>query len=170
MNKFVIAILMFFVFTSAYSQKLDSSLRQIKDKSFSFDILLGFSTPPVAMDYLQFDAGYYIARNSELGISFGREDSPSGNGEDFVMYGIYFSQHFGDEFQAGLRMEFPGEYSPANINTYSELYVGKDFLITSQFSIRLNIFWSYMSDVILGLNGNLKYSKVGFQAGVNYLF
>jgi hypothetical protein len=49
--------LLFTLITTLYSQQQDSSLKQIKDKSLSFDILFGISTYSATMDYLRFDAG-----------------------------------------------------------------------------------------------------------------
>ncbi len=149
-------------------QSIKLNLTAPYKKTFTFSILLGVTADPVAMDYLQFDAGYLILKNSELGISVGKEDSPSGY--DFVMIGGYFTQHFGQGIHTGLRVGLPGEYSPSDINTYNEFYLGDDFPITDKFNLRIRISYSYLSKVILGLNGDFKDKRIGFQAGFNYLF
>ncbi|MCI0474067.1 MAG: hypothetical protein L0Y76_10845 [Ignavibacteria bacterium] len=156
--------LLFTLITASYPQQQDSSLKQIKDKELSFDILLGISTYTSTMNYLQFDAGYYIFRNSELGISVGK-DYPYE-----IMYGFYFSQHYDEEVQTGLRVEFIGEDESESQLIYTEIFIGRDFLITNRFSLRMNIFYSFVSEVPLGLNGHFGVKKLGFQAGVSYLF
>jgi hypothetical protein len=99
-----------------------------------------------------------------LGISIGR-DYPID-----IMYGFYFSQHYDEEVQTGFRIDFIGEPESDRGIINTELFVGRDFLITNRFSLRMNIFYSFSSEVPFGLNGQFGAKRLGFQAGFNYLF
>lgn len=172
-KKIVLSIIMsLIIVTIVYSQSIDSNLKlnsiASSKRTLTFSVLQGVTSDPVAMDYMQFDVGYFIFKNSELGISVGKEDSPSGN--DFVMIGVYYTHYIEESFHAGFRVELPGEYSPSDINTYNEIFLGNNFPITNNFNLRMRISYSYLSKTFLGLNWESQIKKLGFQAGFNYLF
>jgi len=172
-KKIILVIVMVLIgVTTAYSQITNSSLRintKIKlRKTLSLSMLQGVTIgQDIAMDYLQFDLGYFILKNSELGIYFGKEDSQIGN--ESVMIGGYYSHHFDDAPHIGLRIGLPNNL-PSDLNTYNEFYIGYDFTITDKFNLRTRISYSYLSKVFLGLNGDFKNKKFGFLLGFNYLF
>lgn len=172
-KKIILAIMIVLIgVTTVYSQNSESSLKmdsKIKiRKTLSLSVLQGVTIgQDIVMDYLQFDLGYFILKNSELGIYFGKEDSQIGN--ESVMIGGYYSHHFDEAPHIGLRIGLPNNL-PSDLNTYNEFYIGNDFNITDKFNLRTRISYSYLSKVFLGLNGDFKNKKLGFLIGFNYLF
>lgn len=173
MKKLIIAVILIFIaITSVFSQdakiKISENPKLIRNKTLSFSILQGITIlDPVAMDYMQFDIGYFILKNFEIGICIGKENPQY---ENFAMIGVHLSHHTDEGFHTGLRIAYPVENSPKNMNTYNEINLGKDFSITNKFNLRMNISYSYMSKTILGFNGDFKYKRFGFEAGFNYVF
>lgn len=158
--------------TTVYSQNSETCLKINSTiefrKTLSLSVLQGITLgQDIAMDYLQFDIGYFILKNSELGLCFGKEDFQGGNAS--VMIGGYYSQHFDEGLHVGLRVGLPDRI-PSDLNTYNEFYVGNDFTITDKFNLRTRISYSYLSKVFLGFNGDFKNKKLGFLVGINYLF
>lgn len=172
-KKVILAMMIVLIGVSTvYSQNIDTSLGiNIKintRRTLSLSMLQGVTIgQDIAMDYLQFDLGYFILKNSELGIYFGKEDSEIGN--ESVMIGGYYSQHFDEGLHIGLRVGLPNNI-PANLNTYNEFYIGNDITITDKFNLRIRLSYSYLSKVFLGFNGDFKNKKLGLLVGFNYLF
>ena len=151
---FFCIVVLFFVAGNSFSQTSNYS-------GFNLAYTMGFSynfdAESANFNYQNIDFGYNI-HNHEIGISVGQN-------EDF-WYGAYYKFHLPEQFYAGYKIGKISERYPEDI--YNEITFGKDFLITKDFSLRTNIYFSSPSENPLFIKN--ADAKLGFAVGVMYAF